>query len=154
ERSMRTKSTEIGMIPTDWTVKQMDEMAISISSGRSKTSFGAGEFPVYGSTGIIGYSGSGDYQGNKVLIARVGVNAGTVNKVNGMYGVTDNTLMVTYKKDIDVDFSYYQLTNFKLNRMIFGSGQPLITGSQIKRIKFAIPSSRSEQTAIAGVLLD
>jgi type I restriction enzyme S subunit len=148
------KQTEIGVIPEDWDVKEMEDFTISVASGKSNTTNELGDYPIYGSTGIIGYKKQSDYAGDKVLIARVGANAGTVNEVSGKYCVSDNTLMVTYQSGIDINFSYYQLINFKLNKLIFGSGQPLVTGSQIKKIAFALPKNKSEQTVIATVLSD
>lgn len=38
--------------------------------------------------------------------------------------------------------------------MIFGSGQPLITGGQLKKLRIAIPPSVDEQKVIAGALRD
>jgi len=148
------KQTEIGVIPEDWDVKEMEDFTISVASGKSNTTNELGDYPIYGSTGIIGYKKQSDYAGDKVLIARVGANAGTVNEVSGKYCVSDNTLMVTYQSGIDINFSYYQLINFKLNKLIFGSGQPLVTGSQIKKIAFALPKNKTEQSAIATVLSD
>jgi len=143
------RQTEVGMIPDDWEVKKLGDVTISIVSGKSNTSSEIGNYPIYGSTGIIGYKNHDDYHGDKILVARVGANAGTVNKVNGRYCVSDNTLMITYPTDIDIDFAYYQLVNYKLNRIIFGSGQPLITGSQLKNVKLPFPHTKSEQSAIA-----
>lgn len=148
------KQTEIGVIPADWDALMVESFTTSVASGKSKTTSELGDYPIYGSTGIIGYRKHPDYSGDKVLIARVGANAGTVNKVSGKYCVSDNTLMVTYKSDIDANFSYYQLVNFKLSRLIFGSGQPLVTGSQVKKIALPIPRDKSEQTAIATTLSD
>lgn len=148
------KQTELGVVPEDWDVKEMENFTLSVASGKSNTTNELGDYPIYGSTGIIGYRKQPDYSGDKVLIARVGANAGTVNKVSGKYCVSDNTLMVIYQSGIDINFSYYQLINFKLNKLVFGSGQPLITGSQIKKIAFAIPKNKPEQTAIATVLSD
>ena len=62
--------------------------------------------------------------------------------------------MVTYPLGVDINFSYYQLINFGLNKLIFGSGQPLVTGGQIKNLDFAIPSNKKEQSAIATALSD
>ena len=148
------KQTELGVIPEDWDVKEMEDFTVSVASGKSNTTNELGDYPIYGSTGIIGYKKQSDYAGDKVLIARVGANAGTVNEVSGKYCVSDNTLMVTYQSGIDINFSYYQLINFKLNKLIFGSGQPLVTGSQIKKIAFALPKNKTEQIAIATVLSD
>ena len=40
-----------------------------------------------------------------------------------------------------------------LNSLVFGSGQPLITGSQLKSLKIVYPK-QEEQTAIATILSD
>jgi type I restriction enzyme S subunit len=148
------KQTEIGVIPSDWDTKEVLDFTSGVASGKSKTNSEFGDFPIYGSTGIIGHRARPDYSGEKILIARVGANAGAVNKVSGDYCVSDNTLMVTYRSDVDITFSYYQLLNFGLNKLIFGSGQPLVTGGQIKKVVFPIPKSKSEQIAIAIALSD
>lgn len=148
------KKTEIGVIPDDWEVKQMGKVATSIASGKSKSKFAIGTYPVFGSTGIIGWNDQYDYQGNKILIARVGANAGTVNIVDAKYGVSDNTLIVSYDKNTDINFSYYQLISIRLNQLVFGSGQPLITGGQLKSLLVPLPPTKAEQTAIATALSD
>ncbi len=121
------KNTEIGIIPVDWEVKKLEGIILSIASGKSNTKSQNGDFPIYGSTGIIGWQPYFDYEGEKNLVARVGVNAGTVNKVKGKYCVSDNTLMISYNKISNIDFAFYQLKSLKLNTLVFGSGQPLIT---------------------------
>ncbi|MBF0120603.1 MAG: restriction endonuclease subunit S [Desulfobacterales bacterium] len=149
------KQTEIGVIPSDWEKKLMDEVSISINSGKSKTkSELGGNFPIYGSTGIIGFSSKFDYEGDRLLIARVGANAGTVNLVDYKYCVSDNTLMVRLQKEIDFLFIFYFLNYSNLNKLIFGSGQPLITGTQLKNLPIPLPPTKSEQTAIATALND
>lgn len=137
----------------EWEVKKLGDVAISISSGKSNTEAKIGSHPIYGSTGIIGYQHHFDYQGNKILVARVGANAGTVNKVSGQYCVSDNTLMITYQNYMSIDFSYYQLIHKNLNSLVFGSGQPLITGGQLKDLLLPCPPLE-EQTAIATLLTD
>jgi type I restriction enzyme S subunit len=153
-RITKDKYTEIDIIPEGWEIKEINDLTISVSSGKSKTVSEQGDYPIYGSTGVIGLKKQPDYEGEKILIARVGANAGTINKVNGKYCVSDNTLIVSYKSRIDINFSYYQLKNYDLNRLIFGSGQPLITGSQVKKLTFFIPKKKQEQKAIARVLSD
>ena len=108
-----------------------------------------GTYKVYGSTGIIGYTENPDYEGEHLLIARVGANAGAVNLTNEKCGISDNTLAISYKKELYYKFSYYQLKNYNLNRLIFGSGQPLITGGQLKELQLHFPE-RLEQEKIAS----
>ena len=68
-----------------------------------------GEYPVYGSTGVIGYSNQYEYEGNKILIARVGANAGYINLVDGKYGVSDNTLIVDLRENVNIGPLYNEI---------------------------------------------
>jgi len=136
-----------------WEVKRLGEVCISIISGKSNTKSISGAYPIYGSTGIIGTKNFNDYEGDKILVARVGANAGSVNKVKGKYCVSDNTLMITLFNNIDLDFIFFTLISFQLNKLVFGSGQPLITGSQLKMIDITLPSFE-KQTRIANILSD
>ncbi len=137
-----------------WSVKNFGEVCDNISSGKSNTQSEDGQFPIYGSTGIIGWSKTNDYAGNKILVARVGANAGTVNIVDGKYCVSDNTLIVSLNPAMDIHFIFSFLILFQLNKLVFGSGQPLITGGQLKNILIPIPKSKEEQTRIANILFD
>ncbi|PZO52112.1 MAG: hypothetical protein DCF15_14025 [Phormidesmis priestleyi] len=84
----------------DWQYKTVQGISKKVSSGRSKITREAGCYPVYGSTGIIGKAEQGDYSGEAILIARVGANAGKTSFVDGVYGVTDNTIIVVLDKSI------------------------------------------------------
>jgi type I restriction enzyme, S subunit len=149
----RDASLEIRGIPENWTARRLGDLAFSVASGRT-TAFGAvGAFPVYGSTGVIGYAPNGEYSGPAVLVARVGANAGKLNAVCGQYGVTDNTIILRLGNDQCLPFVLLQLELFRLNRLVFGSGQPLITGTQLKELIVTCPPL-PEQRAIAAVLSD
>lgn len=135
----------------EWEKKKLEDLTENISSGKSKDKASSGLYPFYGSTGKIGYSNNFDYSVKKILIARVGANAGSLYKVEGDYSVTDNTLMLDLFEDIDVDFIYSYLVKKDLNKLVFGSGQPLITGGQLKSFEILLPKL-SEQTKIASFL--
>lgn len=148
------KKTEVGVIPEDWGLQVIGGIITKVVSGRSHANLQFGDYPVYGSTGIIGYSNHSDYAGNAVLIARVGANAGKLAVVDGEYGVTDNTIMVTIHNSVLMDYFWRQLEARRLNTMVFGSGQPLITGTQIKNLTIPLPPTKTEQEAIAMTLSD
>ena len=116
----------------------LSEIAPNISAGRSGNPIENGDFYLYGSTGIIGKTNNAQYQGEKILIARVGANAGKISYNNETCGITDNTLIVKSAK-ISARYLYYYLTRYNLNRLIFGSGQPLITGGMLKKIPISFP---------------
>ena len=146
------KATALGIIPQEWEVMLLGNLSNSISSGRNKHRDAHGQYPVFGSTGIIGYSSTYEYEGPVILVARVGANAGTLNFASGQYDVSDNTLIITIKQNVyDYNFAYNQLTHYKLNKLVFGSGQPLITSKQLKNIRIPVPPL-AEQRKIAEVL--
>jgi type I restriction enzyme S subunit len=135
-----------------WTTKTIEDITIDVASGTTKEKHDTGKYIVYGSTGIIGYSNLFDYEGTNILVARVGANAGTINIACGSYGVSDNTLIIRCKDNVDKLFLYYKLKNYDLKSLVFGSGQPLITGRQLKRLKLLLPPTIEEQTVIAEIL--
>jgi len=146
------KQTEVGVIPDDWEYGRLGDSTSFIGSGKTSTK-GFGEYPLYGSTGQIGTCQKGEYKGPAILVARVGANAGSLNFVDGEYGVSDNTIIIKLKQDSGIDYFKYQLIRKKLNTLVFGSGQPLITGTQLKEVILPLPYEK-EQTAIANALSD
>jgi len=129
----------------DWKKLKLEKTIKSISSGKTKPEEN-GFYPVYGSTGIIGKTENYSHDGEYVLIARVGANAGTINRIKSKFAVTDNTLiLITDLDQLLPRFAELFLIQFKLNRLIFGSGQPLITGGLIKALKILLPSLPEQQ---------
>lgn len=134
-----------------WHEKKLKDFCFNISSGKDKNC-DDGKFNLYGSTGIIGKSKIASYEGFYILVARVGANAGTLNMAIGKFGVTDNTLVINLKNSKQIKFIYYLLINFGLNKLVFGSGQPLVTGRQLKELSLPIPKNQQEQQKIASCL--
>lgn len=147
------KQTDVGVIPEEWEVVALASLATTVASGRSQSGLLQGTYPVYGSTGIIGYTERPEYEGDSILAARVGANAGKLNLVSGKYGVTDNTIILRLSSGCSLPFFWRQLKTKRLNSLVFGSGQPLITGSQLKALSLSAPPL-PEQRAIAEALSD
>ena len=135
----------------EWDEKELGSFCTNLSSGKDKNVID-GEYELYGSTGIIGRTENASYEGDFILVARVGANAGLLNKVNGKFGVTDNTLVIDLVKKDLINFIFYSLESVGLNKLVFGSGQPLITGGQLKNFSISIPSSEQEQKKIPNTL--
>ena len=110
----------------------MQDIVPNNCSGKDKIS-NSGKVVLYGSTGVIGKTDFASYKKNIVLVARVGANAGQLQIGNAPCGVTDNTLVIDAKEWNY--YIYYFLQHYNLNRLVFGSGQPLITGGMLKKIK-------------------
>ena len=104
-----------------------------------------------GSTGVIGYDDSFDYEGDFLLTARVGANAGTLYRHSGKVKITDNTVFL---QGSHIDFVFYLLNKFDLKKMSFGSGQPLIKASELKYLKLMMPVQNEEKEKIATYFLN
>lgn len=116
----------------EWEKIELQDIVPNICSGKDKIS-NSGKVVLYGSTGVIGKTDFASYKKNIVLVARVGANASQLQIGNAPCGVTDNTLVIDAKEWNY--YIYYFLQHYNLNRLVFGSGQPLITGGMLKKIK-------------------
>ena len=132
----------------DWSYVSLESLAPNISAGKDSSE--DGKYNLYGSTGIIGKTKTPTYKGEIVLVARVGANAGLLQYVNDEFGVTDNTLVVNAHENNK--YIYYYLQFYNLNRLVFGSGQPLITGGMLKKIPIGISIGSSEKNKVVELL--
>ncbi|WP_321956132.1 restriction endonuclease subunit S [Burkholderia cenocepacia] len=128
----------------EWMGHSLESISDGISSGRDKSD-PEGMYHLYGSTGIIGTTSTASYSGEFLLVARVGANAGLLTKAVGKFGVTDNTLVIRLGDTVNLNFVFYCLGALELNKLVFGSGQPLITGGQLKALSLYFPGSAEQQ---------
>lgn len=124
----------------EWKDSMLSDFSYSICSGRDTAHKGI--YPLYGSTGIIGTTNKPSYNGAMLLVARVGANAGKLQIINEECGVSDNTLIIKPNGNISVSWLYYYLVHCNLNHLVYGSGQPLITGYMLKRIPILLGSKK------------
>jgi type I restriction enzyme S subunit len=110
------------------------------SNGKSWNNLESGSLPIYGSTGIIGYSAKSLVSGENTLIARVGANCGYLQFVNGEYWVTDNTIVATAKDVIIPKYGFYLLSTLGIQRLKIGAAQPLLTIGILNSIETNIHS--------------
>lgn len=138
------------MLPNGWKKVMLGDV-VSVASGKNKSRDAKGTYPVYGSTGVIGYCNEYQYSKDCILIARVGANAGYIHQAHGKYDVSDNTLVVDCCDQYDFNFAYQHLLGLNINQYVFGSGQPLVTGGLLKKIEISLPPIE-EQKKIAATL--
>ena len=131
--------------------KTLEKITHSIASGRNKIRSDIGEYKVYGSTGLIGYSDKYEYSEDVLLVARVGAYAGLVNAASGKFDVSDNTLIVKPTNEWNIRFAFHQLTNMNINKYAVGAGQPLVTAGMLKSLKVPFPPL-AEQVRISNIL--
>ncbi|WP_314208636.1 restriction endonuclease subunit S [Vagococcus salmoninarum] len=134
----------------EWKENILSDMTHNIGTGKSKFILNKMsnlfQYPILGSTSIIGYDSGYDYKGNFILTARVGANAGNLYRYSGKVKITDNTIFIQTK---NLEFIYALLSDFDLKKLSFGTGQPLLKASELKNSKFYF-TSVSEQTKIGN----
>ncbi|MCQ2438632.1 MAG: restriction endonuclease subunit S [Oscillospiraceae bacterium] len=134
----------------EWEQRKLIELVSSVETGKSKfDAKEAGPYEILGSTSVIGFDDTYDYEGDFLLTARVGANAGSLYRHSGKVKISDNTVFI---KGENLDFVYYLLDKYNLKRLSFGSGQPLVKASQLKTLELMVPTTENEQSKIASLL--
>lgn len=132
-----------------WEQRELSSLTEYIGTGKSRFAIKEfGEYAILGSTNVIGYDDAYDYDGNFILTARVGANAGQLYQYSGKVKITDNTVFLMSDRS---QFIYYALTHFDLRRLSFGTGQPLVKSSELQKLKLCVPVSKSEQEKIGEI---
>ncbi|WP_066415283.1 restriction endonuclease subunit S [Sutcliffiella cohnii] len=135
----------------EWESKALEDIVVNIGTGKSKYTIhnksSESPYEILGSTSILGYDTNFDYEGDFILTARVGANAGTLYSHSGKVKITDNTV---YIQNDNLDFIYYALDNIDLRKLSFGTGQPLIKASELKALKILTPVETLEQGKIGA----
>lgn len=128
-----------------WEKRKLGEVVKSIDTGKSKFHSDStnGAYAILGSTSIIGYDDCYDYDGDFILTARVGANAGSLYRYTGKAKISDNTVFIQAERNIE--FVYYMLTKFDIKQLSFGTGQPLVKASELKNLDLKIPNNIEEQ---------
>ena len=111
-----------------------------------------GENPIYGGNGILGYTDKINYEGETIIIGRVGAYCGSVYYENRPIWISDNALASKPKGDNNAKFLYYFLKNLNLNQFALGSSHPLMTQTLLNSIDIEIFGDPEEQKAIVVVL--
>jgi type I restriction enzyme, S subunit len=151
------KQTEVGVIPEEWEVKPLGELASLYQPATiSAKQFAEAGYPVYGANGVVGFYHSTNHQTWQVTVTCRGSTCGTVNRTVDECWITGNAMVLNcdQNKDISKDFFYYLLLGQDMSVCITGTGQPQIVRSPLSAFRVAVPKRLPEQRAIATALSD
>ena len=129
-----------GVMPDDWNTVFLSDI-VEITSGKrpiknQKIFSSDFQIPIVGATSITGYTNSILYNEKILVIGRVGTN-GIVQRFSSPCWTSDNTLVIKTQY-YEYIYQILHLIDYKnLNR---GSTQPLITQSDLNKIKVIYPS--------------
>ena len=131
-----------------WEQRKLSDVVDSVDTGKSRfdKEGSSGEYPILGSTSVIGYDDEYDYEGDFILTARVGANAGSLYRHAGKVKISDNTVFIQASQNIE--FLYQLLIQFDIKKLSFGTGQPLVKASELKNLELMMPTDMKEQMRI------
>ncbi len=152
-KTVNFKTTELGVIPNDWTVEPLGEL-FEFRRGVALTKNDVSiiqnndhPFVVYGAgRDIFGYSKEYTLDIPSVLIAAIGAGAGTISRsYETKYSVTSNAFYVLPKNKIDYPYEVFALQNYNFKDRCSGSAQPMLSYSAFATDKHIFPSKDARQ---------
>jgi len=135
----------------EWEEKRLGEIGnIKYGKGQNEIKNKIGNFPIIGTSGILGTSGEYLYDKESVILGR----KGTIDKpiyINKPFWCVDTTFFFEFYKAYVPKFIFYLLN--KINWKIYNesTGVPSLSLNTIKKIKIHIPEPK-EQQKIASFL--
>ncbi|MGD0656884.1 MAG: restriction endonuclease subunit S [Syntrophorhabdales bacterium] len=110
---------------------------------------GSGEYPVYGSNGIVGTHDSFLIKEPAIIVGRKG-SAGALNIANGPSWTTDVAFFVRPPSDLDLRFTYYLLLSLRLAEL--GKGiKPGLSRKEAYDLPVAVPPLPEQKRIVTKV---
>ena len=146
------KQTETGLIPEDWgVVKLGDKISLEYGKGLTEAERKNGEYPVFGSNGIVGYHNDFFVKGPGIIVGRKGT-IGAINWSEGNYWPIDTTYFVKVTGDyVDLAWLYYKLASLNLSKLNMATGTPGLNRDLVHAQCVSLPRL-PEQKKIAEIL--
>lgn len=138
------EDSDLGELPRGWRISKVGDIA-TVSSGkrptrRHKLPTEDARVPLWGGNGPMAYVESPIYTTPIILTGRVGT-LGSVFRISSPCWPSDNTLVLQTNREIDFEFLYMLLRGVDFHSLNRGSTQPLLTQTDLKAQRFAMPSS-------------
>jgi len=100
-----------------------------------------GSYPVYGATGLIGYTNNYAYSGESILIVKDGSGVGSLSYVNDHFSIIGTLNYLTAKEKHSILYLYYALMAFNFTPYITGMAIPHIYFKDYGKAKLFYPSN-------------
>ncbi|MDO9318254.1 MAG: restriction endonuclease subunit S [Gammaproteobacteria bacterium] len=139
-------------LPVGWTdtsVGEVFEFAYGKGLVKSSRKVG-GQFPVYGSSGVVGYHDEFLVKGPKIVVGRKGA-AGSVHLCPENCWPIDTTYFVNPKKEVNVKFAYYFLKNLRLHQFETSTAIPGLNRDDAYRLDFWLPPIKEQHRIVAKI---
>ncbi|WP_282035009.1 restriction endonuclease subunit S [Metabacillus indicus] len=135
--------SDLGLIPKGWKIGNLEDL-ITIGSGKrpkknQEVQDADFSIPIIGASKVMGYTNDFLFNSPIIVTGRVGTH-GIVQRLSVPCWPSDNTLVIQSKY---YEFVYQFLKHANLGSLNRGSTQPLITQTDIKKLKLVIPCGKT-----------
>jgi type I restriction enzyme S subunit len=155
--------TEVGVIPEDWEVKPLDQIAVFLDSQRKPVKDSdrlrmQGDIPYYGASGVIDYVDDYLFDDELILLAEDGENilsrsSRVAFRISGKAWVNNHAHVLKPKDMVDIGYVTEYLESLDYSQYNSGSAQPKLNKQVCLSISIPLPPL-PEQRAIAAALGD
>ena len=157
------KQTEVGVIPEDWGVCELQDAVNFLDGLRRPVKSGdrakiSGIYPYYGASGIVDYVNDYIFDDELILLGEDGENILSRNlplvfRVSGKIWVNNHAHVMKPNECFDITYLTEFLESLDYSLLNSGTAQPKLNKQACLKIKVAKPPKK-EQTAIANTLSD
>ncbi|PWJ42242.1 restriction endonuclease subunit S [Sediminitomix flava] len=126
-------------IPEGWEVKKLEEN-VEVKYGKDHKKLSEGQFPVYGSGGIMRYVDQTLCEAESVLIPRKGT-LNNIMYVREPFWSVDTMFFTKFKIENYVKFLFYTLRRLNFTEMNVGSAVPSMTTKVLNSMNLLTPSN-------------
>ena len=154
------KQTEVGMIPEDWEITFVEDVAEITTGGKNtQDRIDDGIYPFFVRSQTVERINSYSFDGEAVLTAGDGVGTGKVfHYINGKFDTHQRVYRMTgFGTRVNGYFFFLYFSNHfysRIMQMTAKSSVDSVRRDMIARMKIPLPPTLTEQEAIAGALSD
>lgn len=128
-----------------------DLMTLQRGYDLPQDNFIEGDYPVYGSNGIVGWHNKFTTAGPGITVGRSG-SVGEVNYVDRDFWAHNTSIFVNNCKGNNIRFLYYVLLSINIKELASGSAVPTLDRKNVEAVHLLFPTGIQEQQAIADYL--
>ena len=111
----------------------------------------AGDYPVYGATGVCGYTDTPEVDGDSILIIKDGASVGVTYYASGKYSAIGTLNRLVAKRGYSLRYLYYCLKVFNFAPYRTGLAIPHIYFKDYKNEEFNCESIEKQQQIITAL---
>ena len=140
----RLVETESGEVPQGWEMRPVADFA-DIKGGKQlgkERIAEAGQIPVFGGAGIMGYTDDYNAEGFIISVGRVGAYCGQFFRHRGKAWINNNASLITQKEDYLGEWLFLALLHANIDVIKKGAAQPFVSNGDVAKLLLLWPQEQ------------